>query len=83
MIDAQRTSLYIAHYLIVDLAAHRNAWFEPEYAEIASIFFPFRPLEDLNCQQNFILMIAGCLDVENTPDSLWTDLILQLSLPSL
>ena len=44
------------------IAAHRNTLFEPDYTEIASLFFPFRLLEDLNCQQNFILMIAGCRD---------------------
>ena len=44
------------------IAAHRNTLFEPDYTEIASLFFPFRLLEDLNCQQNFILMIAGWRD---------------------
>ena len=44
------------------IAAHRNTLFESDYTEIASLFFPFRLLEDLNCQQNFILMIAGWRD---------------------
>ena len=44
------------------IAAHRNTLFEPDYTEIASLFFSFRLQEDLNCQQNFILMIAGWRD---------------------
>ena len=44
------------------IEAHRNTLFEPDYTEIASLLFPFRLLEDLNCQQNFILMIAGWRD---------------------